>query len=205
MPVVARGKNRECSFTTAAEFALRLAHLRERVRTEEVTVYASTLRSTPGHLRMQAFTHDALGRPLRWVMPETARALLGAALPVGSGRGGPLRRGRAPVSGSDRRPRGPGEGSHDLPVVEVRGLRPRDAASREHVPSALPGPESGCDSAPAAVPPFARPDPQAAPRAARWTTRAPWAAQPSWHPTSPGGAAEELKPCPRTITRLRSR
>ena len=31
---------------------------------------------------------------------------------------------------------------------------------------------------------------------------APWAAQPSWRLTSPGGAAEEVKPCPRKITRL---
>ena len=31
---------------------------------------------------------------------------------------------------------------------------------------------------------------------------APWAAQPSWRPTSPGGDAEELESCPRRITRL---
>jgi REP element-mobilizing transposase RayT len=74
MRVVARGKNREVSFTTAEEFDLLLAQLRALVRTEEVTVYVDTLMSTHVHLRMQAFTHDALGRPLRWVMPETARA-----------------------------------------------------------------------------------------------------------------------------------
>ena len=74
MPVGARGKNREGSFTTAEEFDLLLAHLRELVRTEEVPVYADPLMATQGHLRMQAPTHEALGRPRRWVMPETARA-----------------------------------------------------------------------------------------------------------------------------------
>jgi hypothetical protein len=38
MHVVARGKNREVSFTTAEDFDLLPAHLRELVRTEEVTV-----------------------------------------------------------------------------------------------------------------------------------------------------------------------
>jgi hypothetical protein len=40
----------------------------------EVPGYASTRMSTHGHLRRQAPTPEALGRPLRWLMPETARA-----------------------------------------------------------------------------------------------------------------------------------
>jgi hypothetical protein len=130
----------------------------------------------------QAPTPEALGRPRRWVMPETARALLGAALPVGSGRGGHVRLGRAPVSGADRRPRGLGEGSPDLPVVEVRGRRPWDAESRDHVPAELSGPESVCDSAPAAVPPAARPERRAPGRCPRCPLDHParhW--QPSLH------------------------
>jgi putative transposase len=74
MHVVARCNNREFYFTTAEDFDLLLAHLRELVRTYEVTVYAYTLMSNHVHLLMQAPTHDALGRPLRWLMTETARA-----------------------------------------------------------------------------------------------------------------------------------
>ena len=62
------------SSITAEDFDLLLAHLRELVRTYEVTVYAYTLMSNHVHLLMQAPTHDALGRPLRWFMTETARA-----------------------------------------------------------------------------------------------------------------------------------
>jgi len=72
--VAARCNNREFYFTTAEDFDLLLAHLRELVRTYEVTVYAYTLMSNHVHLLMQAPTHDALGRPLRWFMTETARA-----------------------------------------------------------------------------------------------------------------------------------
>ncbi len=74
MHVVARCNNREFSFTTAEDFALLLAHVRELVRTYEVTLYAYTLMSNHVHLLMQAPTHEALGRPLRWFMTETARA-----------------------------------------------------------------------------------------------------------------------------------
>ncbi len=74
MHVVARCNNREFYFTTADDFALLLAHLREMVRTHEVTVYAYTLMSNHVHLLMQAPTHEALGRPLRWFMTVTARA-----------------------------------------------------------------------------------------------------------------------------------
>ena len=73
-PGVARCKNREVSFPTAEEFALLRAHLRERVRTYAGTRYAYTLRSNHGHLLLQALTHEALGRPLRGFLTETARA-----------------------------------------------------------------------------------------------------------------------------------
>ncbi len=74
MHVVARCNNREFCFTTAADFELLLSHLRELIRTYEVTVYAYTLMSNHLHLLLQAPTHEALGRPLRWFMTETARA-----------------------------------------------------------------------------------------------------------------------------------
>ena len=72
--VVARCNNREFYFTAAADFELLVAHLRELVRTYEVTLYAYTLMSNHVHLLMQAPTHEALGRPLRWFMTETAKA-----------------------------------------------------------------------------------------------------------------------------------
>lgn len=73
-PVIARCKNREFSFPTAEEFSLRLAHLRERIRTSAGTLYASTRMSNHGRLFFHVPTHEALGRPLRWCMTETARA-----------------------------------------------------------------------------------------------------------------------------------
>jgi len=74
MHVVARCNNREFYFSTADDFALLLAHLRELVRIYEVTVYAYTLMSNHLHLLLRAPTHEALGRPLRWFMTETAKA-----------------------------------------------------------------------------------------------------------------------------------
>lgn len=72
--VVARCNNRELSFTTAEDFELLLAHLREMVRTYGVKLYAYTLMSNHMHLPLQAPKADALGRPLRWLMTETAKA-----------------------------------------------------------------------------------------------------------------------------------
>lgn len=72
--VVARCNNREFYFATVEDFDLLLAHLGEMIRMYEVVVYAYTLMSNHVHLLMQAPTHDALGRPLRWFMTETARA-----------------------------------------------------------------------------------------------------------------------------------
>ena len=42
--------------------------------TYDVTLYASTLMSNHIHLLLQAPKLDALGRPLRWFMTETAKA-----------------------------------------------------------------------------------------------------------------------------------
>ena len=72
--VVARCNNREFSFTTPADFEVLLAHLREMLRTYAVPLYAYTLMSNHLHLLLQAPKLDALGRPLRWFMTETAKA-----------------------------------------------------------------------------------------------------------------------------------
>ncbi len=72
--VVARCNNREFSFTTPEDFEVLLAHLREMVRTYEVTLYGYTLMSNHVHLLLQAPKAEALGRPLRWFMTETSRA-----------------------------------------------------------------------------------------------------------------------------------
>jgi hypothetical protein len=71
--VVARCNNREFYFTTAEDCDCLLAHLRELIRTYEVTVYAYTLLSNHVHLLMQAPTHEALGRPLRSVDISTGK------------------------------------------------------------------------------------------------------------------------------------
>jgi len=68
--VVARCNNREFSFTTAEDFDLLIAHLRELVRTYEITLYAYALMSNYVHLLLQAPTHEALGQPLRWFREE---------------------------------------------------------------------------------------------------------------------------------------
>jgi putative transposase len=72
--VVARCNNREFQLSTAADFEVLVAHLREMTRTYEVTLYAYTLMANHIHLLLQAPKRDALGRPLRWLMTETARA-----------------------------------------------------------------------------------------------------------------------------------
>ncbi len=71
---VARCNIREFYFTTAEDFAVLLAHLGEVRRTYEITLYAYTLMANHIHLLLQAPTRDALGRPLRWFMTETAKA-----------------------------------------------------------------------------------------------------------------------------------
>ena len=74
MHVVARCNNREFCFTMPEDFAVLLAHLREMCRTYEVTLYAYTLMSNHIHLLLQAPRTEALSRPLRWWMTETAKA-----------------------------------------------------------------------------------------------------------------------------------
>ncbi len=64
--VVARCNHREFCFTTPEDFELLLAHVREMRRTYEVPLYAYTLMANHSHLRLQAPTLDALGRPMRW-------------------------------------------------------------------------------------------------------------------------------------------
>ena len=73
--VVARCKNREFCCTTPEDFELLLDHLREMRRTSEVPLDAYTLMANHSHQRLQAPTLDALGRPLRWFMPEAAKAV----------------------------------------------------------------------------------------------------------------------------------
>jgi len=72
--VVARCNNREFYFAADADFEVLATHLREMSRTYDVPVYAYTLMSNHVHLLLQAPKLDALGRPLRWFMTETAKA-----------------------------------------------------------------------------------------------------------------------------------
>ena len=72
--VVARCNNQEFCFTAPEDFELLLALLREMLRTYDVTLYAYTLMANHIHLLLQAPKLDALGRPLRWFMTETAKA-----------------------------------------------------------------------------------------------------------------------------------
>ncbi len=74
MHVVARCNNREFYFATADDFECLLAHLREMRRTYEVTLYAYRLMANHVHLLLQAPTREALGRPLRWLFTEAAKA-----------------------------------------------------------------------------------------------------------------------------------
>jgi putative transposase len=74
MHVVARCNNREFYFRTTEDFECLLAHLREMRRDYEVTLYAYTLMANHVHLLLQAPAREALGRPLRWFLTETAKA-----------------------------------------------------------------------------------------------------------------------------------
>jgi putative transposase len=71
--VVARCNNREFYFTTPEDFEVLLDHLHEMGRTYGVTIFAYTLMSNHIHLLLQSPQVDALGRPLRWFMTETAK------------------------------------------------------------------------------------------------------------------------------------
>ena len=72
--VVARCNNREFYFTTPEDFGMLLDHLRELDRTYEVTIYAYTLMANHVHSLLRAPKLDALGRPLRWFLTNTATA-----------------------------------------------------------------------------------------------------------------------------------
>ncbi len=72
--VVARCNNREFYVTAPEDFEVLLAQLWELIRTYDLTLYAYTLMANHIHLLLQAPQREALGRPLRWFMTETARA-----------------------------------------------------------------------------------------------------------------------------------
>jgi len=72
--VVARCNNRAFRFTAPEDFAVLLDHLHAMRRAYDVGVYAYTLMSNHVHLLLPAPTQDALGRPLRWLLTQTAKA-----------------------------------------------------------------------------------------------------------------------------------
>jgi putative transposase len=72
--VVARCNNREFYVTADEDFSVVLDHLRAMVRTYDVVLYAYTLMANHVHLLLRAPTTDALGRPLRWFLTQTAKA-----------------------------------------------------------------------------------------------------------------------------------
>ncbi len=71
--IVARCNNREFYFQTAADFNILLEHLCEMSRSYEVPIFAYTLMSNHIHLLAQTPAVNALGRPLRWFMTQTAK------------------------------------------------------------------------------------------------------------------------------------
>lgn len=72
--VVSRCNNRGFYFNSPDDFLVLLDHLRETSRTYDVVLYASALMANHVHLLLQAPGTDALGRPLRWLMTQTAKA-----------------------------------------------------------------------------------------------------------------------------------
>ncbi len=228
--MVARCNNREFSFTTPEDFEVLLAHLREMVRTYEVTLYGYTLMSNHVHLLLQAPKAEALGRPLRWFMTETSRAFHRVrgrrghfwerryrsaepssraqaeglvTKPVVSHRGRHPQPRCAPIRRSERCPGRPCEGSHDLSLVKLCGVCPGCGKSRDHLPSQLPGPESLREGAPAAVPHLAGCQQRSPGRCPRSPLDDPARRRPSWRglvPDHPVG--QELEIAPRRITGL---
>ncbi len=71
--VVARCNNREFYFRTNEDFKILLDHLYEMSRDYKVPIFAYTLMSNHIHLLLQSPEADALGRPLRWFMTQTAK------------------------------------------------------------------------------------------------------------------------------------
>lgn len=76
--VVARCNTWEFSFTTPEDIGVLLGNLWEMSRTYKTTLYAYRLMLNHIHLLLKAPKIDALGRPLRWFMTETAWAFHGA-------------------------------------------------------------------------------------------------------------------------------
>jgi putative transposase len=73
MHVVARCNNREFYFAAPEDFEILLDHLGEMGSAYEVRLFAYTLMSSHIHLLLQSPDADALGRPMRWFMTETAK------------------------------------------------------------------------------------------------------------------------------------
>jgi putative transposase len=74
MHMVARCNNGEFCFTDGKDFQILLEHLGEMSSVYQIKIFAYTLMSSHIHLLMQAPVADALGRPLRWFMTQTAKA-----------------------------------------------------------------------------------------------------------------------------------
>jgi putative transposase len=72
--VVSRCNNGEFCFRTPSDFEVLVAHLGEMHRTYQVVLYGYTLMSNHVHLLLQAPPTDALARPLRWFLTQTAKA-----------------------------------------------------------------------------------------------------------------------------------
>lgn len=71
--VVARCKNRKFYFARQEDFEILLDHLGKMGSSYEVKLFAYTLMSNHIHLLLQSPDADALGRPLRWFMTQTAK------------------------------------------------------------------------------------------------------------------------------------
>jgi len=72
--VVARCNNREFYINAPEDFKQVLSTLGEMLRTYGVSLNAYTVMSNHVHLLLQAPQADALGRPMRWFMTESAKA-----------------------------------------------------------------------------------------------------------------------------------
>ncbi len=73
MHVVARCNNREFYFAAPEDFEILLDHLGEMSSAYGVRLFAYTLMSSHIHLLLQSPDPDALGRPMRWFMTQTAK------------------------------------------------------------------------------------------------------------------------------------
>ena len=74
MHVVARCNNREFYFQAQEDFQILLDHLGQMSGAYGVKLFGYTLMSNHIHLLLQSPDTDALGRPMRWFMTQTAKA-----------------------------------------------------------------------------------------------------------------------------------